>query len=76
MRLIIEARLEGYDIERTVVPIPLGRVNSHGFARSPSRLKVEFGGNHLRVKGGAKVMGHLMFGVLALSADQLMRLRQ
>ena len=34
MRLIIEARLEGYDIERTVVPIPLGRVNSHGFARS------------------------------------------
>lgn len=36
MRLIIEARLEGYDIERTVVPIPLGRVNSHGFARSQS----------------------------------------
>jgi Transposase domain (DUF772)/Transposase DDE domain len=44
--------------------------------RSNARLKDEFGGNHLRVRGGFKVMGHLMFGVLALSADQLMRLRQ
>jgi hypothetical protein len=44
--------------------------------RSNARLKDEFGGKHLRVKGAAKVMGHLMFGVLALSADQLMRLRQ
>ncbi len=44
--------------------------------RSNARLKDEFGGNHLRVKGSAKAMGHLMFGVLALSADQLMRLRQ
>ena len=44
--------------------------------RTNARLKDEFGGNHLRVKGGAKVFEHLMFGVLALSADQLMRLRQ
>jgi hypothetical protein len=44
--------------------------------RSNARLKDEFGGNTLRVKGGTKVMGHLMFGILALSADQLMRLRQ
>lgn len=44
--------------------------------RSNARLKDEFGGNHLMVKGAIKVMGHLMFGVLALSADQLMRLRQ
>lgn len=44
--------------------------------RSNARLKDEFGGNQVRVKGGTKVMGHLMFGVLALSADQLMRLRQ
>jgi hypothetical protein len=35
-----------------------------------------FGGNAIMVKGDTKVMGHLMFGVLALSADQLMRLRQ
>jgi hypothetical protein len=44
--------------------------------RSNARLKDEFGARHLMVKGTEKVMGHLMFGVLALSADQLMRLRQ
>jgi len=44
--------------------------------RSNGRLKDEFGGNSIMVKGDAKVMSHLMFGVLALSADQLMRLRQ
>lgn len=44
--------------------------------RSNARLKDEFGGNTIMVKGGEKVMSHLMFGVLALSADQLMRLRQ
>ena len=44
--------------------------------RSNARLKDEFGGQSLRVKGASKVMSHLMFGVLALSADQLMRLRQ
>jgi hypothetical protein len=44
--------------------------------RSNARLKDEFGGNTVRVQGGTKVMGHLMFGILVLSADQLMRLRQ
>jgi transposase len=38
-----------------------------------SRLKDEFGGRFVRVRGGAKVMAHLMFGVLALTADQLLR---
>jgi hypothetical protein len=42
--------------------------------RMNARLKDEFGGRHLRVRGAAKVMSHLMFGLLALSADQLMRL--
>ncbi len=44
--------------------------------RSNARLKDEFGGRHVRVKGPIKVMSHLMFGVLVLSADQLMRLLQ
>lgn len=44
--------------------------------RSNARLKDEFGGRNVMVKGGVKVMCHLMFGVLALSADQLMRLRR
>ncbi len=42
--------------------------------RVNSRLKDEFGGRTVRVRGGVKVMCHLMFGVLALTADQLMRL--
>ena len=38
------------------------------------RLKDEFGGRMIQVRGHAKVMTHLMFGILALTADQLMRL--
>ena len=44
--------------------------------RSNARLKDEFGGRHVRVQGAEKVMCHLMMGILALSADQLMRLRR
>jgi hypothetical protein len=42
--------------------------------RMNARLKDEFGGHHVWVRGPVKVMSHLMFGVLVLSADQLMRL--
>ncbi len=42
--------------------------------RVNGRLKDEFGASHLRVRGGAKVMAHLMFGVLALTVDQWLRL--
>ncbi len=38
-----------------------------------ARLKDEFGGRWVRVRGAAKVMAHLMFGVLALTADQILR---
>ena len=31
-------------------------------------------GRHVRVRGASKVMCHCMFGVLALIADQLVRL--
>ncbi len=41
--------------------------------RVNGRLKDEFGGRHVRVRGHAKVLCHLMFGVLALTVDQLMR---
>jgi hypothetical protein len=44
--------------------------------RMNARLKDEFGGNNIWVKGNAKVMGHLMFGLLDLTADRLMRLLQ
>jgi len=39
-----------------------------------SRLKDEFGASSVRVRGPKKVMTHLMFGVLALTADQLLKL--
>jgi Transposase DDE domain len=42
--------------------------------RANARLKDEFGGRVIKVRGHAKVMCHLMFGVLALTADQLMNL--
>ena len=45
-----------------------------GAERANGRLKDDFGGRHIRVRGNAKVMSHLMFGVLALTADQLLRL--
>ena len=48
--------------ERTVVE----RVNG--------RLKDEFGAHHLRVRGHKKVQAHLMFGIVVLCVDQIMRL--
>jgi transposase len=37
-------------------------------------LKDDFGGRYVRVRGHAKVFCHLMFGVLALAIDHLIRL--
>jgi len=38
-----------------------------------SRLKEEFSAKNARVRGYEKVKRHLMFGVLALFADQLIK---
>ena len=42
--------------------------------RVNSALKDSFGGRHVRVRGAPKVLCHLMFGILALTVAQLMRL--
>jgi len=42
--------------------------------RVNARLKDEFGASHIRVRGAAKVMAHLMFGVLVLTVDQWLRM--
>lgn len=42
--------------------------------RFNGRLKEEFGGNNVMVKGAEKVMMHLMFGILAIFADQLVKI--
>jgi IS5 family transposase len=39
-----------------------------------ARLKDEFGGRFVRVRGTMKVYTHLMFGVLVIAADQLIRM--
>jgi len=56
-----QAQIDRYK-ERTIVE------------RTNARLKAEFGGNQIRVRGAAKVMAHLMFGVLALTVDQWLRM--
>ena len=42
--------------------------------RFNSRIKEEFGANNVMVRGAKKVLMHLMFGVVALFADQLLKL--
>jgi hypothetical protein len=41
--------------------------------RVNARLKDEFGARFLRVRGATKVKCHLMFGIVALAADQILR---
>ena len=41
--------------------------------RVNGRLKDDFGARVVRVRGNSKVMAHLMFGVIALTVEQLMR---
>ena len=45
-----------------------------GSERVNGRLKDEFGGRHIGVRGYDKVLAHLMFGMAVLTASQLMRL--
>jgi hypothetical protein len=42
--------------------------------RVNARLKDEFGASQIRVRGAAKIMAHLMLGVLALTVDQWLRM--
>ena len=42
--------------------------------RVNGRLKDEYGARTVRVRGATKVMAHLMFGVLALTVDQILKL--
>ena len=42
--------------------------------RVKGRLKDEFGGRQVPLRGHAKVLCHLMFGIVALTVSQLLRL--
>ena len=41
--------------------------------RGNSRLKDQFGGRHVRVRGNAKVHMHVMWGLIVLFADQILK---
>jgi len=64
---------------RSTEPLPLDPAKKERYKerstveRSYSRLKDDFGASQIRVKGAAKVMTHLMFGLLSLTAEQLVR---
>ena len=44
--------------------------------RVNARLKDEFGARFVRVRGAIKVKRHLMFGVVALAVDQILRVAE
>lgn len=60
-------RMAGYQTAETVRYKERSTVE-----RVNARLKDEFGGRVVRVKGPEKVMCHLMFGILALTGNQMM----
>ena len=61
------SRIAGYQTAETIRYKERSTVE-----RVNARLKDEFGGRVVRVKGPAKVMCHLMFGILALTSNQMM----
>ena len=62
-------RFAGYEPAEDV------RYNQRSSAeRVNANLKDKCGGNNVRVRGAAKVLCHLMFGILVVTVEQVMRL--
>jgi len=62
-------RIAGYEPAEDV------RYNQRSSAeRVNANLEDNHGGNHVRVRGAPKVFCHLMFGIVAVTVEQLMRL--
>jgi hypothetical protein len=69
---IIAANPRGSAIVRELEPAHAVRFHERSAAeRVNSRLKERYGARWVRVRGGAKVMCHLMFGLIALTAAAL-----
>jgi hypothetical protein len=45
-----------------------------GVERTNSDLKDNHGGRHVRVRGATKIYAHLMYGILVIAAEQILRL--
>jgi len=70
---IIDRNTRGHDIV-PMAPHEAVRYNERTSAeRCNGRIKDELGGRGVHVRGPEKVMMHLMFGILALFADQLLK---
>jgi hypothetical protein len=71
---IIDKNSRGKEII-PMAPHEAARYNERTAAeRFNSRIKEEFGARNVMVRGAKKVMMHLMFGVVAVFADQLLKL--
>ena len=71
---IIDKNSHGKDII-PMAPHEASRYKERSAAeRFNSRLKEELGGYNIMVRGAPKVKAHLMFGVIAIFADQLLKL--
>jgi len=58
-----------------MAPASKGRYDERSTAeRGYSLFKEDFGGRKVRVRGHSKVMTHVMFGLLVLTADRLLNL--
>lgn len=69
---IIAANRRGRERARELEPAHAVRFRERSAAeRVNSRLKERYGGRWVRVRGGAKVMCHLMFALIALTAHAL-----
>jgi hypothetical protein len=61
--------------KRKFDPLDKLRYNERSSAeRVNSNLKDNYGGRNIRVKGHLKVMTHIMFGIIAITANQLFKL--
>jgi hypothetical protein len=72
---IIESQGRRFKPARPMLPHEADRFRERtSVERVTARLKDEFGGRNVRVRGALKVMAHLMFGILVLTVDQILRL--
>lgn len=72
---IIDSQARRFKPARPMLPHEANRFRERTTVeRVNARLKDEFGGRNVRVRGALKVMAHLMFGILALTVDQILRL--
>jgi len=69
----LEAERKRLDLIHFKLPEQVRYQERTASERVNGRLKDEFGGSNVRVQGHAKVFAHLMFGILVVTVDQLMR---